>query len=422
MKQKPLMIWLLGGYMWLFIHRPFEVWPLLGDLHVERIYMLITLAYWALAAEKRWVSNRLNSAFLFFWIVFLASWLLSPYTSIGSQEVEDYFKVALFYILVITTVHEDRDLKSIVVLYVVAVGLYMLHSLREFACGGAQWTMGTYRLVGVDKSMGAPNSFASTIVFSLTMVHPLWPECRTRWQRVALLSYGALGIISVLLTSSRTGFAGLVCLLVFATLRSKHRWKRAVLLIVAAPLIWICLPTDRQNRFLTLYDPAYGPANAQASAQGRIEGWHDGIRLWREYPMLGVGPGGFAAARGYDLQAHQLFGQVLGELGTLGAVAFGSVLVCFLRNLITLRSYRRMHPQIGETFESRLIGTVTLTVALLLFFGFGGHNLYRYTWLWFGGFEVIAMHCFLQRANEQANQCTSTPSVEQQEDTTQANP
>ncbi len=24
------MIWLLGGYMWLFIHRPFEVWPWLG--------------------------------------------------------------------------------------------------------------------------------------------------------------------------------------------------------------------------------------------------------------------------------------------------------------------------------------------------------------------------------------------------------
>ena len=41
------MHWLLVGYMFLFIDRPFEVWPWLGDLHVERVYMLFTLAVWA---------------------------------------------------------------------------------------------------------------------------------------------------------------------------------------------------------------------------------------------------------------------------------------------------------------------------------------------------------------------------------------
>ena len=40
------MIWLLGGYMWLFIHRPFKVWPWLGELRVERVYMLVTIFYW----------------------------------------------------------------------------------------------------------------------------------------------------------------------------------------------------------------------------------------------------------------------------------------------------------------------------------------------------------------------------------------
>ena len=40
------MIYLLIGYMWLYIHRPFEVWPLVGTIHLERVYVLITLAYW----------------------------------------------------------------------------------------------------------------------------------------------------------------------------------------------------------------------------------------------------------------------------------------------------------------------------------------------------------------------------------------
>ena len=38
------MIWLLGGYMWLFVHRPFEVWPALGSLQIERGYMFVVAA------------------------------------------------------------------------------------------------------------------------------------------------------------------------------------------------------------------------------------------------------------------------------------------------------------------------------------------------------------------------------------------
>ena len=37
------MLWILIGYMFLFIHRPFEIWPALGTLHIERLYMLGTL-------------------------------------------------------------------------------------------------------------------------------------------------------------------------------------------------------------------------------------------------------------------------------------------------------------------------------------------------------------------------------------------
>ena len=83
------MIWLLGGYLWLFVHRPFEVWQWLGDLHVERVYMIITLLYWLLVADKSWVANRLNLAFACFWCVVLASFLFSPFDS----SIDGYLKV-----------------------------------------------------------------------------------------------------------------------------------------------------------------------------------------------------------------------------------------------------------------------------------------------------------------------------------------
>jgi hypothetical protein len=72
-------IWLLIGYMWLFIHRPFEVWPWLGAYHIERIYMLATITCWAVAAPKTWLSCRNNvPVFLLAGTLLLAS-QTSPY-------------------------------------------------------------------------------------------------------------------------------------------------------------------------------------------------------------------------------------------------------------------------------------------------------------------------------------------------------
>ena len=56
------MLYLLIGYMYLFIHRPFEIWPALGELRVELGYMVGTIAFWAVFAEKRWPANVLNLA------------------------------------------------------------------------------------------------------------------------------------------------------------------------------------------------------------------------------------------------------------------------------------------------------------------------------------------------------------------------
>ena len=73
------MIWLLGGYMWLFVHRPFEVWPVLGALQIERVYMLVMLVVWLVSPGKGWVPNRIHCAMAFFTLLLTASWLLSPY-------------------------------------------------------------------------------------------------------------------------------------------------------------------------------------------------------------------------------------------------------------------------------------------------------------------------------------------------------
>ncbi|MGH7171740.1 MAG: O-antigen ligase family protein, partial [Gemmataceae bacterium] len=72
------MIWLLGGYMWLFVHRPFEVWPVLGTFQIERAYMILMLLVW-LFSPKGWVGNRMHGVTAFFSVLLFLTWMLSPY-------------------------------------------------------------------------------------------------------------------------------------------------------------------------------------------------------------------------------------------------------------------------------------------------------------------------------------------------------
>lgn len=395
--QTPLILLLLCGYMWLFIHRPFEVWPWLGSYRIERIYMLLTIGVWLLSGSIRLVPGRLNGAFALFAMAVLSAWMMSPYHEVGTRTVEDYLKVAVFYVLVITSVRSERDLRILVLGFVVAVGLYMCHSLREYINGRNVWRMGTARMIGVDITYRDPNTFAATLIYALPMSFPFWREAQTFWQRLPWLAYGTLTATCILLTGSRTGLIGLCFLaLLFGIFVARQRLRIVLFALVLAPIAWGLLPEDRQRRFLTIIDPSYGPQNALASAQGRLEGWHDGVRLWQDNPLFGVGPAAFGSAIGHHNQSHQLYAQVLSELGAVGAVAFAAVLVCYALNLHETRMFVSFSPTLREQFSYHVSKSVCITVALLLVMGLGGHNLFRYTWLWYGAFQTIALYC-LQR-------------------------
>ena len=406
------MIWLLGGYTWLFIHRPFEVWPALGAWHVEKIYMIITILYWALFAEKNWVSNRLNGRFLFFWIVVAAAWVVSPYVSACQQTGENYFKMVVLYILIISTVRTERDLRFLVNAFLVSMALYMAHSLREYCAGRAVYRMGTTRMVAVDSTIGDPNSFAALIICSLPLLFAVWPLLRQSWQRGLAAGYVVLSATCVLLTGSRMGLLGLLALSAFIGLQSKRRLAIILVLAIAAPVAWTFLPSDRKERYMTIIDPSHGPANAQESAEGRTWGFLNGLKLLGERPVLGFGPGAFGKAIGNNTQAHNIYGQTLGETGAAGGLAFLGIVLGIVGNFFEARRLFRADPEHSSAFCYRLSLSVLTTMILLLIMGWAGHFLYWAIWLWFGAYQAIALHCMrrdhLDRLEVASAQCDNS--------------
>jgi hypothetical protein len=391
------MLWLLIGYMFLFIHRPFEVWPVLGTFHVERIYMLGTLLAVAAWPGKRWMPNRMHWAFGGMAFAVFLCWLASPWGTAGEHIVEDYFKIFVFYGLLVVVVHDEQSLKRLLLGFLLVMTVYLGHSFREYLNGRHVYTMSIARMIGVDTTMGDPNSFGATIVYVLPFVVPFWLEYSgLRW-RLFLGGYVALSVVCIGLTGSRSSFVGLLLASFIIIMKSRLRVGMAVAAVALTPALWAALPESLQTRFETIVDPSVGPANAQTSAEGRIEGLHNGVKLWQANPFTGCGPGAWRPATGSKIESHNVYGQVIGELGSVGVVAFLAVLIGFWVNLRWIRRVYQQHPEWGHDFLYRLAQSVGLGVVLLLFMGNFGHNLYRYSWLWYGGFLIITRYCIEQR-------------------------
>ncbi len=395
------MPWLLIGYMFLFIDRPFEVWPWLGDLRFERIYMLCTIGAWFLSSGKRWIANPQHMAYVGLAGAVLTCWVLSPWMDRSQPIIEDWFKILVFYFLLVTTIHDEKKLKQLVVGFVFVMGLYLAHSLREYIGGRHTYRMGISRMIGVDSTLGDPNSFGASIVYSLPFIPALW---RSGWEgrrgKFLILTYAALAALCILLTGSRSSLLGLLLFSMILMLGHRKRFLWIMLFAVAAPIAFVALPESLQTRFETIINPDVGPANAKESGEGRIDGLLNGFALWARSPLSGVGPGAWRPATGSGVESHNLYGQILGELGSLGVLAFGFMLACFAWNLHRCRVIRKQLPHEPNDLLTQIPYAVGFSVFLLLFMGNFGHNFFRFTWLWYGGFLIVARHCLEVRLAE----------------------
>jgi O-antigen ligase len=392
------MLWLLIGYMWLFIHRPFEIWPSLGEMRIELIYMLLTGFVWLTSGGKRFFGNILHFAYAGFALALLACVLLSPWSDACYATLDGYWKFLVFYLILVTIVHDEENLKRVALAFLVAMSIYMLHSYREFLGGRYISRMGISRMVGVDTSYSDPNAFGSSVVLAMVFVPAVWTAYSSKLVRAFLLGFLALGGICVSLTGSRGSFLCLVVWAAVAIARSRYRWQLAGAAVICSPLMFLALPEKLQSRFETIVDPDSGPANAKKSADARIDGLLTGIRLFGENPLSGIGPGAWRTATGKKLAAHNLYGQLLGEMGMLGALTFSAIVIAFIVNLWQINRAYRMHPEWGDDFVRKFSQAISLALFLLLLQGNFGHNLFRFHWVWFGAFLAVARYCVAQRA------------------------
>jgi len=300
------MIYVLIGYMWLFIHRPWEVWPWMAAYRPERVYMIFAIICWLMSGPTLPKWNRLHTYHAVLVLVMILSWLTSPYQAASRVTLENYLKLVVFYVLVVTTVRDKRGLQIILIAFVCVMALFMAHSAREWFCGRMIFRQGFHRLRGVGCTFSDQNYFSGLIVMSLPFAWVLWREWSSRLKRGAVLGYFGLSVWCIIRTGSRMGFCGLAAAGFLAALASPKRWRILAVFPLLLAGAWTLIPEPQQQRYLTIV--GVQSETSPAKTDYRAWGFWWGVELCAERPLLGHGPGTTRLARGERGQPHNTYG------------------------------------------------------------------------------------------------------------------
>ena len=190
------------------------------------------------------------------------------------------------------------------------------------------------------------------------------------------------GLVATYTRGAWIGFGAGVLVLV-ATVR-RGRWLLVAGLIVLAGGAAVA-PYELRHRVLSMADPE------DASVRERLYMWRSGLLMWRERPVLGIGPGGVKreypryalpeAVKQRTGHVHSTPLQILVERGVLGLAAWLSIWAAFLTRCVGL--LRRLP---GESQPARalvagsLAAIVSFLVAGLSEYNFGDSEVVMVAW------------------------------------------
>lgn len=248
-------------------------------------------------------------------------WSLYPE---GTETVAvDVLKYVAIYVTIVNLVTTPRRLQALALAMVVGA-IVTSHGTIDWYFRGEDLVEG-YRARWVG-SYADPNRMAMSvqIIVPIAAAFLLRKQVHFTIRIVAGVS-AVLAVIAIVYSHSRGGFIGLATSMVIWTLLSEKKLNRFVVMGLAAIALVIWAPKSFWNR-----TESVSQFDQDAAAMGRVHAWTVASRISLDKPILGVGAGSFRVAwpfyapveatRAYE--AHNVFLQVLAELGVLGFIVF----------------------------------------------------------------------------------------------------
>ncbi|MFZ6691566.1 putative O-glycosylation ligase, exosortase A system-associated [Undibacterium sp. SXout20W] len=188
------------------------------------------------------------------------------------------------------------------------------------------------------------NALALALLMALPIMWYLWLESKRKWVKIGFLLMVGLSSIAVVGSYSRGAILGGTAIILFLLLKSKHRIRTGLILLLIVPICMSIMPNQWFERMHSIDN-----YSADSSALGRLNAWQYAVNVANS----SVTGGGFdcftprlflvfAPEPRNHHAAHSIYFQVLGEHGYIGFILFllfiflawrsGSRIIAFCKN------------------------------------------------------------------------------------------
>lgn len=392
---------------------------ILGQIRIEFLLGVLIVLFALPRFIRKITLTQEEKLIIFPLIAFLVAATISlSITVAGYHSIDMYIlfiKALVIFIMIYGVIDTETELKRFLYVLVAMAAFITLESFyNSFSGHGFRvFGSGLSRLEATTRLFAHPNSLGGLIAGTLPLVYLLFSSSQSRITQFILVALAIIMVRVIILTQSRSAFLGLLALIVYLFIIAKRKVYFAIALFLVCSIGWPFLDQGTRDRYLSILDAnevvlgeeirnEAGEIVDRGSMVARYEIITDGLTLFLENPIIGVGVGAYQIARierfGRWQVAHNAYIQCLAELGIIGFIPW----VFLLTNTFRLFSkVRRKITELKEMREHRFVYHTTYGFQGYLFVHFTlsmfGHTPYKNYW-WIPAAVSLILLRFVKRA------------------------
>ncbi len=339
-------------FWWLCLYLVFEY------IRPQTLYPAIDVLPWALISffmacvtafsDKSITKVRSpgNGLIVAFFIVILLSSIFAFQPDISWNKIDVFINWIILYFLFISVVNTERRFLLFVLLFFLVNFKMSQHGFTSFVGRGFAYTSwgvtgspGWFRNAG-DFGIQMLIFFPLAIAFILAL-----QEHWGRYKKLLFYMLPITALVTILATSSRGAQLGVVAVVLWFLIKSKHAFKAIIGGLILSFAVYAVLPDEMVDE--------YKGMGEDSTSEARLSLWGFGMEVVKENPVLGIGyenwltycrfvnPHG-VGKKSYCVDTHNTYVEAASELGVTGFLIFiSTILFMFVQNSRTRENARR---------------------------------------------------------------------------------
>lgn len=303
---------------------------------VARAVGLIVSAFWfvtVLATGKIRQPHPFHLFVLLFLLWNVSSLLWTIDRGLTIKRVKSYAQLAVMMWLIWDLYISPNRVKIAMQAYVLGAYVSVISTISKYLAGVSTGRNDiryagfgfNENVVALVMTLGLPLAWALVLSSGSSQ--------KDRLLKIINFAYIAPAVFAILLTASRTSLLAMIPISIFilgsfSTIKLVPRLLSAVMLVGALLVLQPLIPQSSVNRLSGATTEV-----SEGTLGGRVNTWNEGIAVFLENPILGIGSGAFRESIERGKVAHSTYISILTETGFIGFLLFIFMLIMTARQI-----------------------------------------------------------------------------------------